>query len=82
MIFYTLFFVVVAAVPIGAAALAEMRGLSRLHNVSLAGRSAAFPSAGIRGVNLGAWFVFGVSKLISNSCRWNLSRFRALHGDG
>jgi hypothetical protein len=81
MVLYTLFFVVAAAVPIGAAALAEISGLSRLHNVSLAGRAAAFPSTGIRGVNLGSWFVFGVSKLTSNSCRWNLSPFRALHGD-
>lgn len=36
----------------------DMRGLSRLHNETLAGR-AVFPSSGIHGVNLGAWFVFG-----------------------
>ena len=32
-------------------------GLSRLKNETLVGR-AIFPSGGIRGVNLGAWFVF------------------------
>jgi len=32
-------------------------GLSRLKNETLAGR-AIFPSGGIRGVNLGAWFVY------------------------
>ncbi|KZV81656.1 glycoside hydrolase [Exidia glandulosa HHB12029] len=36
---------------------AEMRGLHRLNNATIAGR-AIFPSGGIRGVNVGAWFVF------------------------
>ncbi|KZV79249.1 glycoside hydrolase [Exidia glandulosa HHB12029] len=35
----------------------DMRGLNRLWNSTLAGR-AIFPSGGIRGVNVGAWFVF------------------------
>ena len=36
----------------------DMRGLNRLRNSTIAGR-AIFPSGGIRGVNIGAWFVFG-----------------------
>ncbi|EJD41338.1 WD40 repeat-like protein [Auricularia subglabra TFB-10046 SS5] len=35
----------------------DMRGLNRLRNSTISGR-AIFPSGGIRGVNLGAWFVF------------------------
>lgn len=38
----------------------DMRGLSRLRNETLTGR-AIFPSGGFKGVNLGAWFVFGES---------------------
>lgn len=36
----------------------DMRGLRRLANETLAGRS-VFPTSGIRGVNIGSWFVFG-----------------------
>lgn len=37
----------------------DMRGLQRLRNATLAGRTEAFQTNGITGVNLGAWFVFG-----------------------
>lgn len=42
----------------------DMRGLQRLRNSTLAGRTEAFPTNGITGVNLGAWFVFGESSYV------------------
>lgn len=54
---YTPFFF---AITLAAAAFVETRRLPRLSNATLTGRS-SFPTNGIRGVNLGSWFVVGAS---------------------
>lgn len=58
MIFTSLFSLAAASAAL-ASPMMDMRGLSRLANETLAGR-AVFPSGGFHGVNVGAWFVFGM----------------------
>ena len=60
MLFSSLFSLAAASAAL-ASPMMDMRGLSRLSNTTLNER-AIFPSGGFRGVNVGAWFVFGECK--------------------
>lgn len=41
----------------------DTRGLRRLANETLVGKRSIFPSNGIKGVNIGSWFVFGENNI-------------------
>lgn len=59
--FLSALFSLAAASAALARPMTDMRGLSRLANTTLTGRS-IFPTGGFRGVNVGSWFVFGESE--------------------
>lgn len=79
MIFSTL--VALAAASTALAVPMDMRGLSRLRNETLTGR-AIFPTGGFKGVNLGAWFVFGESVLYVCYPTCSTSSSRTIYGCG